>query len=439
MKTAARLAQAQELTEIVVDHTDGAETNHTPNTWFDLLSSADPIGAIDILYRSLVNGGGTHYWVLEHAVTDVAEQFSSQGNPVLLAFVLASEPFESTRYSFSNRLDIIGRVLAADRSLGVHLLKNLAVQVQGDEDTFNPSSYEKLLAYAAKQQIPVPKAHPVIGREETDNTAVLAEGGHVRKDAFDGAPLFSEDASPLQIIAWIRNHKKYLSSEDDMARLILALVNRLYELVKDNNQNEAVRIVRYVARYYSFGTNAVPLAELATQLADRGCKDIAALAWALAYSRSRGGHGWLNLGGTECHPWVQNGLKISSENTLQAIAVEVALLLHDGSYSGIARHLIELCAEFISQKVPSRAWDAAYDVLRHRLPENGARTEHLFVPYQLNTSPEWRIDEALFLLLMARVSHPELRRKAAAMAGAPVMIKSFPEITITWPSASLES
>lgn len=431
VKTATRLAQAQELTEIVVDHTDGKETNHTPNYWFRSLCNANLPGAIDILYRSLIQDGGTHYWILERAVIDVAEEFATQGDPALLAFIFATEPFDEDHQSFLKRLDTISRVLNNDRSLGVHLFKNLAAQVQGDGHTFNTSSYEKLLAFAAKEKISIPPARLVVGREDTVNRGFSTDRDIERKDAFDDAALFPEDSSPLQIIAWIRNHKKYLSSNDDVSRLTLALVNRLCELVSRENQIEAIRLVRYVARYYSFGTNATLLADLAKQIEDRGCTDIAALSWALAYSRSRGGGGWLTLGGIECHAWIQNGLRISAEHTLRAIATEVASLLHEGLYSGISQHLVEMCVEFISPESAFAAWDATYEVLLHRLPENSARTEHLFVLYQPDVSPKWEIDEVLFLLLIARVSHPELKRKAAALAGCAYMIKSFPNITTT--------
>jgi hypothetical protein len=431
VRTATRLAQAQELTEIVVDHTDGKETNHTPNYWFRSLCNADLPGAIDILYRSLIQDGGTHYWILERAVIDVAEEFATQGDPTLLAFIFTTEPFDEDHQSFLKRLDTISRVLNTDRSLGVHLFKNLVTQVQGDGHTFNTSSYEKLLAFAAKEKIFIPPARLVVGREDTVNRESSTDRDIEHKDAFDDAALFPKDSSPLQIIAWIRNHKKYLSSSDDVSRLVLALVNRLCELVSHENQIEAIRIIRYVARYYSFGINATLLADLAKQLEDRGCTDIAALTWALAYSRSRGGGGWLTLGGIECHAWVQNGLRISAEHTLHAIATEVAFLLHEGLYSGISQHLVEMCAEFISPESAFVSWDAAYEVLRHRLPENSTRTEHLFMLYQPDVSPKWEANEALFLLLIARVSHPELKRKAAAIAGCTHMIKSSPDITAT--------
>jgi hypothetical protein len=90
-----------------------------------------------------------------------------------------------------------------------------------------------------------------------------------------------------------------------------------------------------------------------------------------------------------------------------------------------------MCVEFISPESAFAAWDAAYEVLLHRLPENSTRTEHLFTLYRPDVSPKWEIDEALFLLLIARVSHPELKRKAAAIAGCAHMIKSSPDITTT--------
>ena len=427
VQTAIRLAQAQELTEIVINHTDGKETNHTPNTWFRALCKADPPGAIDVLYRSLIRDGGEHYWILERAVRDAADEFGEQGNPALLAFINATQPLVEDSPSVSQRLDIIKRVREIDKSLGIHLFRNLMAQVQGDSHTFSPSSYDKLVDFAAEENILVPPARLVVGREETVNEVPSIDGE--QKDAFEGDLLFSENTSPLQIIAWVRGHKKYLSPTDDLSQFINALSNYLSKLIDSDNQKEAMRIVRYVARYYSFGTNATPLAELAKQLEEQGCSDIAAATWALAYSRSRGGYGWLTLGGAECHEWVQNGLSLSVDITLHTIASEVASLLHDGSHFGVARHLIEMCAECTSMEGALTAWDATYEILRHRLPENDTRTGYLFMPYQPSASPNWTINEALFFLLIARVSHPELKRKAAAIAGCAYMIKSFPEIT----------
>ena len=71
-------------------------------------------------------------------------------------------------------------------------------------------SYEKLLAFAAKEKISILPARLVVGREDTVNREFSTDRDIERKDAFDDAALFPEDSSPLQIIAWIRNHKKYL-------------------------------------------------------------------------------------------------------------------------------------------------------------------------------------------------------------------------------------
>ena len=332
--------------------------------------------------------------------------------------------------SVSRRLETIKRVQERNTHLGLHLFKILAAQVQGDARTFSLSEYEELVAYATEHGISIPSARLVVSNEETENRPPPIDDESDLKEAFDGAPLFAENASPLQIIAWIRGRKKYLSQTDDLSRFIIALGNCIARLIDDNNQQEAMRIVRYTARHFSFGTAAAPMAQLAKQLEERGYADIAAATWALAYSRSRGGYGWLTLGGVEYIAWVKNGLKLSVDNTLQTIASEVASLLHGGAHFGIAGHLVEMCTECVSNEIALGVWDAAYQVLHHRLPGKDSSPGRPFKPYNPSTSPLWTIDDALFYLLLARVSHPELKRKAAAIAGCAWIVKSFPGIAI---------
>src|SRR5262249_2012599 len=58
-----------------------------------------------------------------------------------------------------------------------------------------------------------------------------------------------------------------------------------------------------------------------------------------------------------------------------------------------------------------------YEVVKHRLPDNETDERVFDEIYVPDATTEWTLIEALVLLLLARVSHPELRRKTAAVAG----------------------
>jgi hypothetical protein len=54
----AAASRVQPLTEAVLQHTDGRETQYAPNAWFTALCRINPIGAVALLTRSLVRDGG---------------------------------------------------------------------------------------------------------------------------------------------------------------------------------------------------------------------------------------------------------------------------------------------------------------------------------------------------------------------------------------------
>lgn len=425
-----RFAQAQELTEIVVSHTDGKETIHTPNAWFRALCKADPIGAIFTLYHSLVREGGRHHWMLENAVGQVVEDSGEDGDPVLRAYLCATQPLVEDGLPAAERLAVVDSLHGYDESQWLQLFKILSTQVQGDADEFSTKEYDLLEKYASDHGISIPPGRLVIGREETQNQSSYQPPEKESKDAFNAQEIFSESSTPIEILAWLRQQNRYRSDEEDFKRFNDTFVKRIKMLILEGKTHDAMRILRYTARHFSFGTRAWPLGQLAELLEEEGCGDIAAAAWTLAYARSKGGGGWLTLGGERFNSWIQKGINISKEVALQILASEVGWLIQGGASFGVARHLIEMCAECISGDLAINVWDATYQVLKHRLPESEPTIAHIFVPYVPGSAPNWTLNEALFVLLLGRVSHPELKRKVAALAGCAKVVSANPTVTI---------
>jgi len=160
-----------------------------------------------------------------------------------------------------------------------------------------------------------------------------------------------------------------------------------------------------------------PLADIAEGLERHGHYRAAAIAYGLAYVRTRGGGGWLTMGDTEHEQTLLQGIALGRNEALEAVATEIAYLLRNISFNaGISRHLIERAAAWGEPQVAKECWWTAYEVIKHRLPTNTSWVAW-FELFDTSQIPDWSVDEGLVAVLFGRINHPILYRKIAAIAG----------------------
>ncbi len=201
-------------------------------------------------------------------------------------------------------------------------------------------------------------------------------------------------------------------------------------LLQSDKEEDAVRLLTCFARESLFYYGAKLLKDVADGLERYGYHHTASFTLMLAYAHSRGGGGYLYLGDTEHLPWVAQALALSSENAANHLAAEVVYWLNEKSAtSGITRHLVEACAVCDLNIDAHSVWQAAFEVIRHRLPgnENDPGVIERYAPAE---TPDWSVDESLVALLLARLSHPELKRKTTALAGLVSVIERSPDLLI---------
>jgi hypothetical protein len=428
MRARTLLAKSQTLTDAVLEHTDLKSTRHAPNTWFRSVYKTDPLGASLLLGDSMVRHGGKVSWILERALGEVAATTSEECDPRLAAFLMASLPYGTEDENFQARIQVIERLILIDCNVGGLLLRNLAAQVQGDAPSPAPSAYTEVEALAGRHGISLPAwSYPweETERHDAPDSQSLEAG---IEDAFGSTALFSSDATPLQIISWIRANKKYPTTNTTYERFVAALLPRLLEFSSNDKTEEAVRILRFMARevYSAYGNS--PLALIAERLAKADCTDLAAVSWALAYARGR--DGWHLMGGLQHSAWMKNAIACSSDLAWRTLAVEVEHLLSENSFYGVAQHLIEICAICERPEYAFDAWEEAYLVVFHRLPNEGANFPGVFTPYTALDLPKWTASEVTFWLLVAQVSHPELKRKTAALAGCAEVFRAASAVAL---------
>jgi hypothetical protein len=428
-RACSALAALQPLVNAVVEHTDGKETKHAPAYWVGALGEVDPAGAALLLARSLVKHGGIIDWRHEDAAEQLIDDVRVSADPLLVFFIEATLPFNERVEDAEARLKVIARLYDQDAVTGEHALHLLAAQVHGDSEHFNPAAYAKVEAFAAAKGVRLPAVDCSIGTDVEKERDYSQKPDPLSK--FKDAPVFPADAPPLRLMTSIRQSRRSFSerSVDRDDRFINAFGYRLVELLDQGEEEQAIRLIRYFARESYFGIGASPLADLAVGLERYGYTRAAAVAFALAYASSRGNGGWNILGDQEHLPWASRAFDLSEPDAARTLTNEVAHLLNDRGYiSGISRHLVELCAaQERDPEIAFRTWHAAFEVVKHRLPDNENDDSVFDETYVPGETAAWTLSEALALLLLARVSHPELRRKTTALAGIAAITKQDPQ------------
>jgi len=427
-RAAQLLAATQPLVNAVDAHTDGKETQYAPVYWASAVGEVDPVAGAYVLARSLVKHGGVIDWRHEDALDEVIDAARERGTSALLAFLDATLPFTGDAKAVDKKISTVARLIRENAEAGTRLLRVLAAKVHGDPQNFSADTYEKVRAFA--DSVGVTLSPPA---EITEPSRKEDPSYSSRPDPFTSfrdKPIFPVEAMPLELMAAIRSARRSMNEADvGHDRLVNAFGYRLVELLERGEEDEAVRLLRAFARETYFWAGATPLADLAEGFERQGHARAAAVAFSLAYARSRGGSGYLFLGDEKHLPWLLRAGALSQDASLRSLADEVAYLLNQqGYYLGITRHLIKaLAAQVETREAAFEAWQAAYEVIRHRLPRNEA-DYCIFERYDPAIIPPWSLDEALVFLLLARMCHPELGREVTAAAGLVYAVSRSPEI-----------
>ena len=429
------ISAVQLLVNAAVQHTDGKETRHTPVYWVEALSKIDPVGAAFTLASSLVRHGGAIDWRYENSLEKIIDSVKEAGEPRLVNFLASTLPFENGYdggiKAVLKRLSVIDRIIKDNLNDGENALRLLAAQVHGDAKDFDQSAYNEISRFSHKYGIEL--AHPsieTIVKVKQENSTPYSDKNPF--SFFKNNPVFPQNADSNEIMKGIRAEWRGLRDgdlRDD--RFVNAFGYRLIEMIDAGDKEKAVQLLRYFAREgsLSFSRGANPLADLGAGFERYGQKEIGAIAFSLAYARSRGEGGWEALGDKKQLPWFGYGLTLSNQSAKRTLANEITHLLNEQEYiMGVAHHLIEFCAEYVPEMVLT-VWQAAFEVIQHRLPGN-EKDRQIFNTYKPEDVPNWSLDEALVVLLLSRVSHPEFRRKNAALVGIAHTISKRPDLTI---------
>ncbi len=420
------LQKVQPLAMIAMWHTDGKETKHLFNYWFRALISADPAAASSLLASGLRKDAGFHQWTLERAVRGVAKD-CILGSAEIRSYIMATHPFEDDSSQIEDYASILRNCVSTSPGSTQLIFDQFFIQCQGESEKFSRKTYEELADIAKDLELAIPPYDPVLEKkmDSEDNDSIFER----TPDEYESPEPIDENASPLEVMTWVQAcssknlYKTNLTNEfsDILGPSLVRLANVGFEL-------DCGRIVRHLARTYYFGGGATLLSLLGETFEKAEQRGLASLSFALAYIHTRGRFGWGVLGGPDHHDWFESALRNDPDVAWGALSTEVSEFIHNGTVYGMGQHLTQLLIATGRTDEARDSWNQIYTILNWRLPVHGRfENSGLLPPYDPSSGNQTTLDEALTDLLVARISHPDLSRKQAAIAGLVKVVRHTPE------------
>jgi hypothetical protein len=430
-----RLSRVQPLCELVIEHTDGKETRHAPAEWWKHLVVADPGAAGSMLLDGLLAWPNMPRARLEKAREDLWRAQQHSADPVVSAALRLTldVPLDGRDPGLVDRLadvvtvetgPIIRRLAEWVMSRCDERSSRSASTTSGSEGLGDRELLEALNRAGRRLGI------TPIGREP--RTARRPEGVIRLPDEILSAETRVRGQVLITygpgITALIRGIRQWLGrpygawgDRWDPQRFINAVGYRLIQLYQAEASDEAETVLRLIADGLRFGDDERILEALANGLELRGAKSLAMLAHVLAFTRSRGGGGWLTFGDENHLESLRRAMALDERRVLSILPAEVQRV---GGSNGVTRALIHAFAALgvspkgVEDSQPAacalafQMWDAAFEVIEARLPRTHDEKNlgQAYVPDE-SGSRRSELDTALAEATVGGLAHPGRERK----------------------------
>jgi hypothetical protein len=420
------LADAQQLANAVVAHTDGRSTKHAPNLWLRTVLMVAPATGTALLARTISEEQESVNWVNRRAIEDVAAALRDEADPALIDALLATQRFKVEHQNDAEkdadaRMAPILRLVNNDRRLAEQSIRRVLAEVIDDGGPESAASRVSSIGRELELSIPSISASATGSQPErrVKTFAARERGARIRVCRI---PPFASSPTLVDLLAGLRTAGSSRRRVETWDEVNLPLSYHIGQLIEDGREPDACRLLRFFAReVYVLSKNVHPLGDLATALDNAGYTTIAAVAYSLAYTATKGGGGWRHLGDSRHAYLMDRAVALDRDVAYQVVATEIAYALRGSGYSaGTSKHLLERLVSWGQVPIAVEAWRELYTVVRHRLPL--ASDDGWFARLRDAAEPEWpdctwSANEALIALLLSLVSEPRLAQKVNALAG----------------------
>lgn len=450
-----RLARTQPLVYLVANRTDGRGTAGTPAEWWRLLTRLDPQAAAQLGAQVLLTEPGLPDSRVDAAHHQLLATQADKADPVVLAALrIAAGPGGR---SIDQDIALLTRLADLPADDAAHTLRLLPVLANAITSTYDDQTLYAVshnagaeptaaLRTAAQRcggeggppwtprPVPANNSRNWSGPENRPTTGVYL---HAQQ-----RPTLPEGAAG--VLAAVRDHnsKAYdapLGPRWSRDALANAVGWRLLEILDGQGADAAIQLLHRIADEMTPSSPLELLADLASGFQLRQDTDpdvlgpLAATAGMLAYTKTRGGGGWRSFAGNDRLDLWRQAHAADADTAARNLADQVAHAVTEGSYHrtiGVSLALVSAFAVQPPHASPPAAsalvcWDAAYEVIAHRLPGRAHLDHGAYLPVPEQTT-QHGIDTALCRLALATLALPERGDKRRALIAATVLLAGRP-------------
>ncbi|MFE4334457.1 AAA family ATPase [Streptomyces sp. NPDC056831] len=451
-----RLARTQPLVYLVADCTDGRGTAGTPQEWWRFLARLDPRAAAQLGAQVLLTEPGLPDARVDAAHRQLLATQADTADPVVLAALrIAAGPDGRSIHQDIALLTRLANLPEEDAAHASRILSVLANAITStyDDQTLIAASQgagdepTRALRTAAQRcggeggppwaPRPVPNntSRDWSGPEECPTTGAYLHAWQ--------RPTLPEGAAGVLAAVRDRSSKAYdapLGPRWSTDALANAVGWRLLEIIDGQGADAATQLLHRIADEMNASGPLEVLADVAAGLRLRQDIDpavfgpLAATAGMLAFTKIRGGGGWRAFAGNDRLELWQQAHTADAATAVHYLADQVVHAVAEASYSrtiGVSQALVSAFAVHppdVSKPPAASAlacWDAAYEVIAHRLPGRARLGHDAYHPVP-EQATQHDIDTAMCQLALAKIALPERGDKRRALIAATLLLAGRP-------------
>ncbi len=450
-----RISRVQALCERIPLHTDGRETRHAWSRWWSLLAKADPVATVHLAVPELLRECNDPNWLLNEALEDVWREWHEQVDPVVAG---------SLRLTLDTPLDPadvrqMERLASAGGPAERRLLTWLLARTDERRVSYSYSNSDELIGRDDRQVAKLNAVAEAAGLPcvlaVRDDTAPKESSGPWRHHKTElASPTKKSDGGGANVIfptglpglaravrAWRNRPYNTSSAEWEPERFANVIGYRLIDLLAEGRFDDARSALRSLTDGSGLDLGTGVLGSIAEGLERHGKTQLAALAYAFTWTRTRGHGGWLTFGGKTEIDSLRRATILDPEATNAVVAEEIEWIVATSRYGtyGISQAVIHaLAVGALSTTGRSStgdafgAWDEAFDVIASRAPRVDD-SDDPDVPYD-PPSPDagerstGDLEGALALAAIAGLAHPSREKKRRAFLATQLLLKERPVV-----------
>jgi hypothetical protein len=441
-----RMAELQPLCERVPLHTDGRETRHAWSRWWSLLAKVDPVGGVHIAVPELLAECNDPNWLLNEALEDVWREWHEHVDPVIagalrLTLDTPLDPADAKQLKrltgnsanpATNRLLIWLLARADERPVSYSFSNSAELLARDDEKV---AGLNKIAAEAGLP--PVVALRESRSQDEGDRWRDRA----TKPVAAEVVPGFPPGLPGVvkAIRTWHRRPYDARAADWHAERFANAIGYRLIGLLAEGRSDDATSALTSLASGLGLEERTVILRSIAEGLERHGETQLAARAYALTWTRTRGRGGWLTFGGETAIDSLLRATALDIETAGAVVAVEIERIVatsRTGTY-GISQAVIYALAvgAFQSADGPAvdvafDAWDEAFRVIAARAPrvDDSDDPDVAYAPPDQDGGEPapGDLEGALALAALGGLAHPSREKKRRAFLATRLLLEERP-------------